>query len=386
MISLHRLKILESFNCLGADCEDTCCHGWGMQLDNKHKSLYENKAPELLDAVASTDEGVLIMRRDPKTDNCVKFDNGLCAIHKKYGTDFLGDACHLYPRSIKQLGDELIMSGALSCPEYARLALLGNTGFCYEVSNFDRKPEILKNYLPEGLDSEKALSIVKSFINFAASEELTPEHILARIISITKSLENIPVNQWPEALPVYINISEGLLPTPEPDIYDPFRLISIIVALISAAPKTSRPRLDETINNMKKALHIDIDPNTFAISSDSSHIESYNQLVEKWKNEGKNHHHILWRWIESQLSAALFPFGGFGKTPLERITIIAVRFATLKLALMCHQPIDNPVIIRVTQSLARFMDHLADPAFSLAAYREAGWLNEPRLRALIGDL
>jgi hypothetical protein len=40
----------------------------------------------------------------------------------------------------------------------------------------------------------------------------------------------------------------------------------------------------------------------------------------------------------------------------------------------------------VIQSLARFLDHLADPTFSLMAYEEAGWHKEGRLRGLIGDV
>ena len=79
----HNIKtyaFVEKFQCLGDKCEDTCCKGWGMQLDPVRKKLYEKEAPELMDAVTSG-EAELIMKRDPETDYCVKFDDGWCSIH-----------------------------------------------------------------------------------------------------------------------------------------------------------------------------------------------------------------------------------------------------------------------------------------------------------------
>lgn len=46
---------------------------------------------------------------------------------------------------------------------------------------------------------------------------------------------------------------------------------------------------------------------------------------------------------------------------------------------------DEATVVRVVQSLSRFLDHLADPTFSRMAYEEAGWFREGRLRALMGD-
>jgi hypothetical protein len=98
----------------------------------------------------------------------------------------------------------------------------------------------------------------------------------------------------------------------------------------------------------------------------------------------------LKRWIAAQLSMASFPFAGFGGDVLERAIILAVRFATVKLALKA-QVDENGVppppekVVEVVQSIARFTDHLADPTFSIMAYNEVGWSKERRLRALVGD-
>src|SRR6185369_3566751 len=90
-------EFLKQFRCVGAECVDTCCKGWNMQLGDKTRVMYEEKAPELLSAVAG-EPGQYVMRRDPKTDYCVKFTGGLCGIQQQYGEAFLGEACYFYPR------------------------------------------------------------------------------------------------------------------------------------------------------------------------------------------------------------------------------------------------------------------------------------------------
>lgn len=391
MIPLLRTGFLEKFQCLGAECEDTCCKGWGMQVTKETVDLYKHEAPELLDAV-TTGEAEHIMRRDPSTDHCVKFESGLCGIHRQYGTAFLGDACHFFPRITRSLGNSNLMTAALSCPEVARLALLTDAGFAQEETDIGRVPFTLKNYLPDDLSEEAALAIHTLFLTQALDKTASAERIMARLSSVARSLEMMPRTQWQEALSFYFKMADGRLPTPEPAIADPFNLVHLLNMLISASKMTPRPRLDATITSMAHALSVVIEKNPpNLITSDGSldawmHISAcYHQL---WYADLQP---ILKRWIAAQLSIALFPFSGFGATLSERITIIGVRFATVKLALIsaCHAYGCVPAeaeIVRVVQSLARFMDHLADPTSSLDLYRQTGWIRESRLRSLIGDV
>ena len=93
---------------------------------------------------------------------------------------------------------------------------------------------------------------------------------------------------------------------------------------------------------------------------------------------------LLRRYLGAQLSQCLFPFSGLGSTLTERITIIAVRFATLKLALASLEEASLQNIIDTVQPFSRFMDHLADPTLSLLMYEQTGWTRETRLRGLLG--
>ena len=383
-----RAGFLETFSCLGDKCEDTCCKGWGMQLDSVTKSRYEKDAPELLAAV-DTGEAEWIMRRDPITDYCVKFEDGLCGIHKNYGTDFLGDACHFFPRITRKLGDVTVQTASLSCPEIARLALL-STEAHYIPATFDRVPHSIRDYrIPELADAEM-LAVHEAFLK--ATEDVTayPERIMLRIVSVSQSLMLVDKKMWPTAAAFYLKNADARLPIAEPSVNDPFNLLHALAGLVAAAKKTSRPRLMEVIATIEAALGCRLDWQTVGIATSADSLSRSQHMSDWWQEGGGYYDALLKRWIAAQLSMSFFPFAGFGHTIYERAVIMAVRLATVKLALMSaffkkQTFLTEAEVIVIIQSLSRFMDHLAAPELSLNIYAETGWMREARLRALLKD-
>lgn len=361
-----------------------------MQLDTATKAKYEIEAPELLSAV-DTGEAEWIMRRDPNTDYCVKFEGGLCGIHKQYGTPFLGDACHFYPRVTRRLGDITLMTAALSCPEVARLSLFEDTIEPFDALVVDRVPFSLKDYLPDGLPAEHALVIHQQILRLALDQTLSPERILLRLYNISHSLARISLESWPTAIGFYWNQADTRLPEPFIKYEDPFNLLHALFGLMAAAKKTTRPGLEQCLREMEQALDVQLNRETLSIMTTANSLNAQQLMAGRWNREwAPALKPLLHRWIAMQLSIGLFPFAGFGGNMAERALIIAVRFATLKLALMSACSLQNQLppeadILRIVQSLARFLDHLADPTLSLAIYKEAGWTDEARLRALLGD-
>lgn len=386
-----RSAFLKDFQCLGAECEDTCCKGWGMQLTRETVDLYRRQAPELMEAV-DNGESEFIMKRDPKTDYCVKFDQGLCSIHRDYGTAFLGDACHFYPRITRKLGNRSLMTAALSCPEAARLALFTPAGFAWEEIPTERLPYSLKEYLPDALEEDQALSIHHGFLALVQDEAMSAERMMACIGSVARSLEMLSIFDWTAAAGFYFKMAESRLIPAEPAMADPFNLLHTLNMLLSAAKMTPRPRLEATLNSMAHALSVVVERNPANIQTSDGSIDAWNHLTacyrQLWFADIQK---ILKRWLAAQLAMSLFPFSGFGATFSERVTTLGVRFSTVRLALISCAHAHGAVppekeSIRVVQSLARFMDHLADPTLSLDLYRQTGWTREARLRALIGDI
>ncbi len=363
-----------------------------MQLNNFMLDRYAKEAPQLLASVTGEEDDHHIMKRDATSDFCVKFEGGLCGIQSKLGEEFLGDACYFYPRVVRKLGTTTTFTAALSCPEITRLTLFEEGAFAQDIhQEAGRIPERLQNYLPDPLTADQAWKLHRIFLEYALTPDVTAERSLMRIFSAMESLMRIPVASWLESAPFYLDQADATLPAPEPRDTDTVYLLQALCGLVAAAKKLRNTRLMKTIAEMERALHVRIPWDTLAIATfpDSSHAML--TLHARWQQEWKTHFSVLLkRYLAAQLSQALFPFAGFGQTPSQRIAIIGIRLATVKLAIMsaCTEAggvAAEKEVIRVVQSLSRLLDHLAEPEFSLKIYQETGWLQKRRLRALLGD-
>jgi lysine-N-methylase len=121
-----------AFRCIGADCEDTCCVGWIVNVDKRTYETYQGcDDPEL---GSRLHELVTINSANASDDNyaritlsgsaCPFLSEGLCEIQKKLGEQYLSMMCSSYPRVMNVVDDALERSLDLSCPEAARLVLL----------------------------------------------------------------------------------------------------------------------------------------------------------------------------------------------------------------------------------------------------------------------
>ena len=360
-----------------------------MQLTQQTLELYKAKAPELLDAVMQG-EAEHVMRRNEVTDYCVKFENGWCGIHKQYGEEFLGDACHFYPRITRSMGERVVTTLALSCPEAARRMILTDAAFDRAPRAQVREPFSLKNYLPEGVASDAAMATHDVFIEQAGNAAYTAERNVMRLSTVARGLETQATATWPQAVAFYFRLADGRLPAAEAAASDPFHLLQALAGLISAAKATQRPALMWTVGRMEEALGAKVDWPSRGLAMAEDAAQRWLKMVHTWRAQHEAMQPILRRYLQAQLSMAMFPYAGLGATLSERVTILGVRFATFKLALMSELVLGNGMpnhedIVRVAYSLSRFLDHLADPALSLAVYAETGWNREPRLRALVGD-
>ena len=384
-----QMHAVRDFSCLGDQCPDTCCKGWGMQLTAETVDKYKAQAPELLDAVSSG-EAEFIMKRDPVTDYCVKFDAGWCGIHRDYGPEFLGDACNFYPRVTRALDEQVVTSIALSCPEAARLMLYGQDPFGMGPREALRTPFSLRNYLPAGLTPDDALALHTKFLEEAGSPAFSAERNAMRLMMVVRALEMQPVASWVAAANFYFTIAESRIPAPELNPHDLAHTAQALMGLIMASPARNRPALMDIARGMQPPLGIHIDEATSTLQTGSDAPQRILQLLAHWKTVQEELQPVLRRYLQAQVSQAMFPLAGLGNTMGERMGIIIVRMATFKLGLMAEAvrsggAPSTDAVVHIAYNLARFLDHLADPALSLAIYQETGWLRDARLRALLGD-
>ena len=158
----------QSFRCIGSDCEDTCCQGWSVPIDQAAYDKYQELPPSPLHTLI--DANMLRMTENAKPAPFAKLQmNGsnqcplltadrLCRIQAELGEELLSRACATYPRIVNSIAGIEETALALSCPEAARLVLLN--------------PELLT---PEPLDSDhertsEAEAPADSMVSIAGTE------------------------------------------------------------------------------------------------------------------------------------------------------------------------------------------------------------------------
>lgn len=124
------------FHCIGSACEDSCCVGWNITVDEASYRRYQSSQHEELaplfreGLIENTDEqtrsknnAATIKRTEDGRCVFLQTDD-LCSIHRQLGEAELSDACATYPRYANLFGGQMEYSLGISCPEAARLVLL----------------------------------------------------------------------------------------------------------------------------------------------------------------------------------------------------------------------------------------------------------------------
>ena len=125
-------KSYHAFRCIGAECEDTCCVGWNVNVDKKTYDAYQGcpdpaLGPRVRELVAINVSGKSdddYARIQLTSEGCPFLEGGLCSIHKTLGEPYLCNMCATYPRILNVVDDTLVRSLDLACPEAARIVLL----------------------------------------------------------------------------------------------------------------------------------------------------------------------------------------------------------------------------------------------------------------------
>jgi hypothetical protein len=281
------------------------------------------------------------------------------------------------------------MTATLSCPEIARLSLFADLPQAYEQTTTDRLPNSLKHYLPEGMNEQDALTIHHAFLNATADPQADAEQIFLRVACASRQMQNLPQNNWAILASFYLSDADLRIPPAQSNVNDAFNLLHALCGLMVASHKPASPRLLQTIADMETALACKLDWNAVTITTSPESLLAYHQLQILWHNEATMiYTPILRRWLSMQLALTLHPFGGLGATLAERVTLMGVRLAIIKLALLCAHatsptPPDGDHIVRIVQSLSRFLDHLGTPEFFLQICSETSWSTEARMHGLL---
>lgn len=165
IMSVRMRKVLEPhymkhFKCISLECEDSCCIGWGVDIDKatyaRYQKLRGGEVASLVRKYAVRHHGEV--RSDARYGR-FKLMSGsrcpllsqemLCKIQLQLGEDYLSSLCRAYPRIVNRIDVMNERSATVSCPEAARLVLMAPEGIVFHERLEPEDPRILLNAVIE---------------------------------------------------------------------------------------------------------------------------------------------------------------------------------------------------------------------------------------------
>ncbi len=174
----------KNFKCIADKCEDTCCAGWDIVVDEKSESFYKGVNEPIGEKLRKT----MIVDTDgdtvfPLENNRCPFLNSsnLCDIYSELGENALCHTCKKFPRFIEEFGSSREIGLGLACPEAARI-----------IVNFESKNELIfemNDDMPmlNDIDPEYyffLLNLRKNIFEVLNSDDISLENKLLKILAL----------------------------------------------------------------------------------------------------------------------------------------------------------------------------------------------------------
>ena len=129
------------FKCIASECEDTCCAGWGIVIDEESYNRYMKVQGEFgerlrSEIVTEGSENIFVL----KGDDCPFLtENKMCDIYNNLGEDSLCYTCRQYPRVMEEFGSLREICLSLSCPEACRIILRSDKKVAFNLTENDEE-------------------------------------------------------------------------------------------------------------------------------------------------------------------------------------------------------------------------------------------------------
>ena len=131
----------KEFKCAAADCPDSCCGNWLIEIDDASLEMYKDlsKEDELFQKGISYEEKCFLVHDNG--DCAFLLPNGLCHIQKNYGEEYLCRTCDGYPRHIEEFPGVREYSISVSCPVAADFLLKTKDALTWETVSDEEEDE-----------------------------------------------------------------------------------------------------------------------------------------------------------------------------------------------------------------------------------------------------
>lgn len=367
-------QYLKNFQCIGSKCEDTCCSGWKVIVDEKTYRKYRKSNHPIL----KTDfqKKITRQRSDKSSKNFAKIkmkENGdcsfltnekLCGIQLNLGEEYLSNTCSIYPRIVNKIDESIEKSASMSCPEAARIALLDPNKM-----EFEHITETLTNpdYIAQKISTKNlSVSEVKSYfwdirifsIELIQNRDFSVEDRLVMLGVFCKSLKKVIDQKKYIEIPDLINKFKLYIKNNEFEKIFEVREVNTKIKL-ALCEELIEYKIDSGVRN-ERYLECLEQINNSIIKVDTNKEKSYKQSYIQFYNPFmKKNEHIMENYIVNYIYKSLFSSGNMDI--FDEYIMLTVHFSLIKYHLIglagFHQKLDEDLVIKLIQSYSKVVEH-----------------------------
>jgi len=311
-------QCFDRFRCTGADCEDTCCAGWGILVDQETYEKYQNPPALRISGKALSSLVEINPARSSSRDyavfrleeaRCPTLHQGLCSIQQTLGEPYIPDLCSTYPRVLTMIGGALEKSFNLSCPEAARLVLTDP-----DAMAFHERMEGELSYRSGSItlvagDPDDRLHQVRTHVIDVIRERSLP--LWQRIVSLGFAMDRLAGVDTTSAAAILEdhlrNLRHGLFndafaaQTGDPA----FQLGTVLKLLVTrlGSDDYTAPRFIECCNDFKRGLDWTVDSAIEELAT-RYYLSSQNYFLPFVRR----HEHLLENYLINYIFRTIFPY------------------------------------------------------------------------------
>lgn len=372
-------QYMQQFSCIGSDCEDSCCIGWKVTVDEdtykkykksrdlELKPLFKNKVTRQRSNPCSSSYAKIKME-DGRRCSFLSEEN-LCRVQLKLGEEYLSNTCTVYPRAINSINGVIEKSATTSCPEVARLALLNPNGIDFaEIEEPTSTPgSIVKQLKTDGpkMDNNPQkyfweLRIFSIQVIQDRSYTLAERLIILGMFyqNVQKQIDQGDVHGIPNVIANFNNwmsnqgMKESLHKIPAQ--------LAIQMALCKELvdyrynQSISSQRYADCLKEMLKGIEYTEEATIEEVTE--HYKKAYEEFYEPFMTE---HEYILENYLVNYVFKNLFPLGQ--KTLFDDYVMLVIHYSMIKLHLIgmagFHKGLTTDLVIKLIQSFGKTVEH-----------------------------
>lgn len=368
-------QYVESFKCIGGRCEDTCCAGWCVNIDEKTYKKYKRVSD--YEMKKKIGKNIIRVRSNISVKRAAKMkminnqcsfltDEKLCEIQQKLGSEYLCDICSMYPRMGNMINGIYEQYLTLSCPEAARLILINSNLMTFDVVK-QSNSSIEKMHIKYNIYTDKMIGWRKYIweiravvIEILQVRKLTIEDRLLIIGLLCnkldqykdeekKVLEVIEEYRYNINNDMYTGVFDNVPKLLEMQV----KLCNEIIALrVNGAVITERYNecLEEMIEGLKLRENLEWEGWT------KVYDEAYQAYYKPYMNE---HEYMMENYLVNYIFGKVFPI--LKECILDNYVEFIIHYVIMKMHLIGvgakHQGLSEELVIRVFQSVSKTFEH-----------------------------